>query len=123
MAQNSNKVLKIWTILMKLGSLCGCHQLYDRSFKYKTYQFPLCARCTGILIGEITSIFLFISGIRFSLMFSTIFIIPMAFDGVIQLLEIKESNNVKRIITGFFAGIGYINILFIALINIKRFIY
>ena len=29
----------------------GCHQMATRSFFFKGFQFPLCARCTGILVG------------------------------------------------------------------------
>lgn len=35
-----------------LGNNSGCHQLAERSFFYKGYQFPVCARCTGVTIGQ-----------------------------------------------------------------------
>jgi len=28
-----------------------CHQKPERSFFYKKKQFPVCSRCTGIVIG------------------------------------------------------------------------
>ena len=41
-----------WQKAMNLGyKICRCHQLSERSFRYKGMQFPACARCTGILIG------------------------------------------------------------------------
>ena len=34
-----------------LPILFGCHGLDSRSFHYKGQKFPLCARCTGELLG------------------------------------------------------------------------
>ncbi|MGG7175281.1 DUF2085 domain-containing protein [Clostridium neonatale] len=31
--------------------MCGCHQLPDRSFFIRSYQFPICARCTGNVVN------------------------------------------------------------------------
>ena len=36
---------------MKLGKSSGCHQRADRSFFWHGYQFPICARCTGVVSG------------------------------------------------------------------------
>ena len=46
----------IYQILMKIGSLTGYHQLPERSIFIKGHQLPPCARCTGIIIGEIAAI-------------------------------------------------------------------
>ena len=37
---------------MRAGAATGCHQLPERSFFFRQYQFPVCARCCGVLIGE-----------------------------------------------------------------------
>ena len=34
-----------------IGNHSGCHQMPERSFFYKGKQFPVCARCTGVIIG------------------------------------------------------------------------
>lgn len=45
--------------LMQIGKSSGCHQMPERSFSYKGKQFPVCARCTGIFIGQLISYALF----------------------------------------------------------------
>jgi len=41
---------KLWIAAMEwCGRYCGCHQMPERSFSVKGYQFPLCARCTPIM--------------------------------------------------------------------------
>ncbi len=108
------KKTKIWVKFMKVGHMLGCHQRPDRSFFIKGYQFPLCARCTGVLAGEIFTLltfwFLFIPVI-----FLMFFPIPMAIDWIRQEKYDKESTNKRRFITGFFAGIalGYLHIMLI----------
>ena len=51
--------LKIWIKLMKMGAKLGCHQMPERSFFYKGYQFPVCARCTGLMAGYLLGIFVY----------------------------------------------------------------
>lgn len=85
--------------------------MYERSFNYKGYQFPVCARCTGIFIGQIIGIIFMVFGLKLNLFWSVLFMLPMIIDGTIQLIKIKESNNIRRVITGFIAGIAYINLL------------
>ena len=47
---------------MEFGKKMGCHQIPERSFFFKGYQFPVCGRCTGVIIGEIVTIILFFLG-------------------------------------------------------------
>lgn len=90
---------------MKAGSRTGCHQLPERSFYYKGWQFPVCARCTGVIIGYIAA-----GGLAF-LFHPNIFIIGacclvMLCDWLLQFLKIKESTNIRRLITGIIGGYG-----------------
>ncbi len=94
-----------------------CHKMPSRSFFYKGKQFPICSRCTGIFIGYIIGILILVIGIFIPLFiinfyFSILLIIPMVIDGTIQYFTKYESNNLKRVITGFFSGIGIIFFLF-----------
>lgn len=109
-AQNLDKKTKVWLIFMKLGAFT-CHQIYERSFNYKGYQFPVCARCTGIFVGNIIGILLYIMNIKISIITGLGLILIMAIDGLLQLFKIKASTNKRRFITGILAGIGYICIL------------
>lgn len=118
-----DKRTKIWIALMDWCSkYWGCHQLPERSFFYKGYQFPICARCTGILLGYICAFVFLLLNIHLSFYLSIILIIPMAFDGTIQLFTSYESNNAKRLFSGVMAGIGFIWIIInIILYFIKLF--
>ena len=85
-----------------------CHQKPERSFKFRGKQFPICARCTGILIGLFLGIFV-------AIMFGTLrwwvillFPLPGAIDGIIQQKTPYESNNILRLLTGVLMGIGII---------------
>jgi len=103
--------IKTWAFFMRLGNRCGCHQREDRSFKVKGWQFPICSRCTGILIGQILGLILYICKIRIPLHIDIIFLIIMFLDWYIQYKNIKESTNFRRVITGTLAGIAQISIM------------
>lgn len=92
---------------MELGRRYGCHQKPERSFTFNGYQFPICARCTGIIIGEILGIIVFVKR-HISIKKGMLLILPTAIDGVTQLLRLQESNNTRRFISGILAGIGYL---------------
>jgi uncharacterized membrane protein len=87
----------------------GCHQMPERSFFFRRYQFPLCARCTGILIREILSIpFIVIFHAHWQLIF---LILPMALDGSTQFVEWRRSTNLLRLVTGLFGGYAITSML------------
>ena len=44
---------KQWIRLMELGEMLGCHQMPERSFFIKGFQFPVCARCIGVILSAI----------------------------------------------------------------------
>ncbi|MBQ7822086.1 MAG: DUF2085 domain-containing protein [Clostridia bacterium] len=87
-----------------------CHQRTDRSFFIGSRQFPLCARCTGILFGYILGIIIAILTDCKSYKLFPLLLIPMIFDGTLQHFTRYESNNIKRLITGLCGGIGIIYI-------------
>ena len=62
-----NKSDLIWIKLMEFGHRLGCHQMEERSFHFKGYQFPVCARCTGVIIGEIICIITLIFSIKLNI--------------------------------------------------------
>ena len=95
-------------ILYELGGSC-CHQLPERSFFYKGHQFPVCARCTGVFLGQITALILNIFK-NIPCKTSLIFLSIMGFDWGIQEIGIKESTNSRRLLTGFLGGFGIFNI-------------
>jgi len=92
-----------WITLMRIGSHFGCHQISERSFFIKGYQFPVCARCTGVLAGNLAAYALFFI-YAIPLEFCVIGCTVMFIDWFIQYIGIRESTNIRRLITGIIAG-------------------
>lgn len=93
----------------------GCHRLPERSFFFRGQQFPVCARCTGVIIGQYFTFVLInivlLLGISIEekillLYLSFFLILPMLTDWALQNYFSIISNNMRRLITGFFCGIG-----------------
>ena|ERR1022692_3111677 len=88
-----------------------CHRKPERSFFWKGKQFPVCARCTGVYIGCLTlPVFLF-STFTLNIWWTLVLIIPTLLDGWTQAFFKRESNNVIRVTTGIFAGVGMISLV------------
>lgn len=103
---------KLWLVAMKVsGYLWYCHQIPDRSFFIGKYQFPLCARCTGVLLGYIVAIVLLLLQVVMPIYLCIDFMLPLILDGSVQLLFCIMSNNGRRITTGFLFGIGLVQLL------------
>ncbi len=93
---------------MKLGALTGCHQKQERSFHFYSYQFPLCARCTGLLFGEFLAVLLLpLHGRAAFSVYGALALLStvlLAVDGFGQLLQFWESTNARRLISGLLCG-------------------
>lgn len=96
-----------WLRLMDVGAKMGCHQRADRSFYIKNYQFPLCARCTGIALSSICGYIIYLKK-KPRLSIGALLTVPMMFDGIVQLAGIKESTNIRRFVTGIMGGVGLV---------------
>ena len=88
--------IKTWAFFMRLGNKCGCHQMEERSFKIKGYQFP-------VLTGQIIGIIIYLLKFRVPLYISIIFLLIMFIDWYIQYKKIKESTNIRRFVTRKFS--------------------
>lgn len=117
-----------------------CHQMFQRSLclsssyvigncdisSWYIFQFPVCARDTAFYFAMlIGGLFLLLLNKKDevevpSFIYLFILIIPLAVDGLTQLIGLRESTNELRLITGFLAGIS-IPFYLIPLIN--RIIY
>jgi len=90
-------------ILLELGQKSGCHQKAERCFHFRGYQFPVCARCTGVFIGNIGAVigyFIYIP--YYPLLIAGCGLLFI--DWWLQFLNILESTNVRRVITGTIGG-------------------
>ncbi len=96
----------IWIRSMELcAKYCKCHQKPERSFFISGYQFPLCARCTGIALGHAAALLtapFHTFGYPIALL-----LLPLAIDGTVQYLTPYESTNCKRVITGALYGFAF----------------
>lgn len=117
---------KLWESVLEtiyeLGNNSGCHQLPERSFFYKSWQFPVCARCTGVTIGQFTAIVLALFKRFVSFPHAMFLLIIMGFDWGIQAIRIKESTNLRRLLTGFCGGLGLFSIYIIIFKQIINYI-
>ena len=83
-----------------------CNKKAHRAPKILGKTFILCWRCTGVLLGAILASFIIkypeIPHSRLPLLF----LIPMSIDGSLQYILNIESNNKRRFVTGFIAGLA-----------------
>ena len=84
----------------------GCHRLPERSFFYKGKQFPICARCTGVLIGQTLGFWTYL---LWSLPWELglFFCGLMLLDWFIQRIDLRRSTNLRRCITGVLCGYAF----------------
>lgn len=108
-------------LLWKLGTVSGCHQLSDRSFYFRGKQFPVCARCTGAFLGYAFGAVLY-AFCRFPIWLSVIMCFIMLYDWLFQYFEIKQSNNIRRLLTGILCGAGLVQMYFMFLSCIIKYI-
>ncbi len=108
-----------WEKLMLMGARLGCHQMPERSFFMWGYQFPLCARCTGLMLGYIIAIVTwhFIDVLPVC---SVLMCFPLILDGTTQYVHLRESNQILRFATGVLCGIGCMRLEIILIIMIIR---
>lgn len=86
----------------------GCHARPDRSFYFRGKQFPICARCTGELVGMILCIPTLIFWGCPSFGIVLLLMVPLIIDGSVQKLTSYESGNIRRLISGILFGMALI---------------
>lgn len=89
-----------------------CHRRPDRSFFFRGHQFPVCSRCTGLIIGSaFFMIYSYLNPLNYTfntLIVSIILQLPYIIDGTTQYFNLRESNNILRLITGLLGGVGIV---------------
>ena len=107
-----NRKLHIWSGLMIFfDKYWGCHQIAERSFFIGGYQFPVCARCTGMILGYISAIVLWF---LVKPVWMVVFLVfPMLADGFTQYWGWRESNNLLRMVTGGLFGYALLSGVFL----------
>jgi uncharacterized membrane protein len=92
--------------------ICFCHRLPERSFFFKGKQFPLCARCTGMIVGAMVGFFLVSIKVLFGQLLNIALMVPLIIDGTTQALKIRESSNKLRFLTGMLFSVGFAQLCF-----------
>ncbi|PKL66209.1 MAG: hypothetical protein CVV28_11940 [Methanobacteriales archaeon HGW-Methanobacteriales-1] len=99
---------------LKIYSVPLCHGIPDRTIYFKNKPLPLCARCTGTLIGIFTLPIFHWVIISPSLVVILVLGLPALLDGITQFVGWRESNNKLRLITGFLLGMSIACLIVIA---------
>lgn len=110
---------KVLNFFNYIGDHSGCHQIPERCFTVKGYTFPMCARCTGALLGQIAACVLAGFKVVLNPISGIIMLSIMGADWLLQRLGIKQSTNFRRFITGIIGGFGLFTLYF----NIGIFIF
>ena len=98
-----NRGSNFYKKLMIFGQNAGCHQMPERSFFIRGNPSPACARCTGVIIGNILAYATFFI-CRLPLEFYVMGCVVMFVDWCIQYIGICSSTNLRRLITGIIGG-------------------
>ena len=103
-----DKKTAFWVKLMIIGSKTGCHQMHERSFSFFGFQFPVCARCTGLGIGQLSGYLLTFALLNYNainlLIPAIISLLVLGIDGIGQYYKKWESTNLRRLISGLSCG-------------------
>lgn len=102
-----------------IGEHSGCHRMPDRSFFWRGRQFPVCARCTGVCIGQSAAILINLFT-NISYLVSVLFLSIMGLDWAAQEYKLKASTNYRRLFTGLLGGFGLYNLYCIFFKFLKR---
>ena len=91
--------------------LVSCHRMPERSFAWRGWQFPVCARCTGIILGW-ACYPLFLFGLAALPVWAALTLnVPVLLDGGTQAMGWRTSTNVLRLATGLLGGVGQVAIM------------
>lgn len=86
-----------------------CHGIPDRCLKVRGHALPICARCTGLLIGLAIGLGVPASaylGPIVAIGLASLLAAPLLIDGFTQLAGLRQSTNRMRLSTGAIGGLG-----------------
>ncbi|MGH7558447.1 MAG: DUF2085 domain-containing protein [Gemmatimonadota bacterium] len=87
----------------------GCHGNPDRCLQVAGWRMPVCARCVGIVAGNLAALpFFALQGLPGTgpMLLGAALLLPAALDGGLQAATRYRSTNGRRIATGLAAGFG-----------------
>jgi uncharacterized membrane protein len=90
-----------------------CHQLASRSIFFGDIKMPVCARCASIYVATALGLIYFrfkgfgVKEFKLDWVLLGLLFVPTGLDGVSQMLGMRESTNLLRLVAGFPYGIGW----------------
>jgi len=81
-----------------------CHRLPERSFWWRGKPLPVCARCMGVMLGQLLGLTALIQAADWR--FCILAMIPLFVDWSAQCWLSFPSTNARRFVTGLLAGYG-----------------
>ncbi|MDD4001137.1 MAG: DUF2085 domain-containing protein [Bacilli bacterium] len=98
----------------RFGEAPLCNGRAETTFEVFGFHFILCYRCSFIIIGLLITVFLFNKiklfkriPAKYLIPLFILFIASTVLDGTLQYFFGIESTNLRRIVTGFLAGVGF----------------
>jgi len=119
-------LIPIFEFLALIG-FSVCHQLPERSIHLLGYQMPMCARCTGVHLGFLsTMVWLRLNGKHRAAKFPknnvlfliVLMVIPYYLDSVLSYAGLIGTNNMNRLAVGLLFG-SALPLLLVPIANIQ----
>ncbi|MGH9914024.1 MAG: DUF2085 domain-containing protein [Pyrinomonadaceae bacterium] len=110
----------IYEAAMTAGHLV-CHQISERSPHVLGVQFPLCWRCTGILVGSLILVVYLLLRKHLPLFrLSLVLALLMPLDVLYNMIAHSSGDNGRRLVTGLLWGIFGTSVLLFLIERIYR---
>lgn len=96
-------------IKQNFGKVPLCNQRAERAPHINSFVFPLCWRCTGLIVGGmIATVVKLMCHVESNIWLTILASSPMAIDWFLQYSKLMESVNYRRFLTGFLFALGLI---------------
>lgn len=95
----------------RFGLALICHREPKKCLTFLGHKSFLCSRCCGISLGVIATLVFSFFHLPISPLMGISLTIPMLLDSFSQLLGLRQSNNLLRLITGFLFSLGFLSFL------------
>ncbi len=90
----------------------GCHGNPDRCLTLFGWRMPICARCTGLVAGNVAGAVVFIALGLPTILIALACLLPMVADGSAQALTRYRSTPFRRLSSGLLGGFGQLSLIF-----------
>jgi len=107
--QSDNRILLGAGAVSYIFNVLMCHQLPERSFELFGQHMPLCSRDTGLVAGVVAACVASFASSKLprilrSSWLAILSVVPLGIDGVMQLMDLWESTDAVRFLSGVIAG-------------------